>query len=239
MKFNYQLLILSIILITTACGVDSFTSEPEIEVEEMEHVFIDMDLDNLEVGQKFYYTLFTAEEVYNDENVDFTYTGDTLELEVISEGSGSFLIRERLTPKSNMLVNETNYYHHQEPDYSAENYWTVLNDSLFLTDSLEAVESHLLTRSKLNLINFEEEGVEMNGWKTSFPFSERDFQFYLLDYTLNEQFYDRLNVFINNTPMSYGDNDGATIVYSRNHGIVRSSRYDAWVGNGTGWDRIK
>jgi len=200
-----------------------------------------MNILNLELGQKIRYVLLTGEG-YSDINSDnFTYRGDTLELEVLEVDNDKFLISEKITPFSNMMVNNDTYYW-ENKDAIYKNYWNVRNDSLIF--DLGSFRSHLIhrfatfTRPKFLLREIEGQEIQILGWKTSFPYTESNVELFAKNYNLLGNHYDRLNVFINNAIMAT-DGPGNTTIYSKEHGIVRTSVYSWWTGTGYGWDLLE
>ncbi len=196
---------------------------------------------NLELGQKIRYVLLTGEG-YSDSNSDnFIYRGDTLELEVLEVDNDRLLISEKITPFSNMMINNDSYYW-ENKDAIYKNYWNVRNDSLIF--DLSSFRSHLIyrlgtfTKPKFLLREFEDQEIQILGWKTSFPYTESNVELFTKNYELLGNYYDRLNVFINNAPMAT-DGPGITTIYSKEHGIVRTSVYSWWTSTGYGWDLLE
>ncbi len=96
---------------------------------------------NLEIGQKLRYVLLTGEGYADASSDNFIYRGDTLELEVLSADNNKFLISEKITPFSNMMVNTDSYYW-ENKDAVYQNYWNIQNDSLVF--DLSNFRSHLI-----------------------------------------------------------------------------------------------
>ncbi len=200
------------------------------------HVITPMDLNQLSVGQQFKYVSLTAEDYWISDNTQFNYRGDTLELEVVSVVGDKYLISERITAYSNMMTDSVIYYWNQK-DSIFHNYWLVRNDSLLLDYDRPWFKSHLMFRPNLSFNCFEGEEVEIQGWKTSYPYTESNVELFTTRYSLLNNRYDKLNIFINNSPMQV-DGPGNTTVYSKNFGIVRTSTYSWWTGDGFGWDKL-
>ncbi len=201
---------------------------------------VELNVLKLEVGQKFKYVLLLGEKYSSQNHYDFVYTGDTLELEVLDfEIPNKYLISERITAYSNMMVNDDSYYWDNKNDVYHYN-WIVQNDSLYfknLNVNNSSLGSRLLVSSKLSLTEFDKTEVDIIGWKTSFQYYEGDIELYSRNFTLFNNYYDRLNVYLNNSPMA-SDGNGRTIIYSKEHGIIKTSTYSWWTGKGLGWDRI-
>jgi len=206
------------------------------------------DFENLEVGQSFQYVLLLGEEYWDDnKNNDFSYTADTLEIEIIGKTSNSFTVREQLLPTSFVFLAENPYYWHN-PDSVFINEWVIENNTLTIKQDEEfpfTSSSHLFfglwTSSAdftLDLNDFQEEETEIEGWKTTTGYCECDRDLFVKDLELLEINYNRLNVAIRNTPMQV-DGPGISFVYNLNEGIVRTSTYSWWTGTGQGWDRIR
>ncbi len=203
---------------------------------------IELNVLKFEIGQKFKYVLLKGENYSVPNNSDFVYTGDTLELEVLDIINNKYLISEKITPFSNMMVSNEEYYWGSK-DAVYRNNWTVKNDSLNFDYSGNNNTSHLLLSTSLfnedalPLKEFDEREVEITGWKTSFRYAEGDFNLYARNFTLFEKYYDRLNIYLNNSPMA-SDGAGRTIIYGKKYGIIRTSTYSWWTDTGIGWDRI-
>ena len=232
MKTVTKLLLLSLIVLTFQnCDKDD------------DAVLRNDNILKLEVGQKMRYILHTGEGYSDPNNIDFTYTSDTLELEVLDFDNNTYLISEKITSLSNMKLNDVNYYW-ENKDSTYVNSWIIRNDSIAFESNSLNFKSHLIANfypafyhnSNLSLNEFEEE-TQITGWKTSFPYSESNTELFTKNYTQLGNNYDMLNVYINNELMST-DGPGFTTIYSREHGIVRSSRYSWWTGTGYGWDRL-
>ena len=193
-------------------------------------------LENLNIGDKLYYTMLTGEDYHDQTQEIYNYTGDTLELEVVDKSDAGVVIIQRITAGSNMMLSDTaNYYFNKDSVYT--NTWKIEGDSLIIEPGGEFSQTHLLSvfRMKLNDYNVPETGL--TGWRTTYPYAEANTLLYTTDYTLFGHHYDTLSVYIRNQPMSY-DGNGSTVVYSESTGIVRTSTYGWWTQHGYGWDRI-
>lgn len=196
-----------------------------------------ISLDDLEIGDEFNYILFKAESYFDPTNTNIEYTGDTLNVEVCGFRDGKFVVSESFTPGSS-IFNSTQDYFYGEQDSVYTNYWHIRNDSLIIEqkDDPQFI-SHLFIWNpiSLNLQEFTENEVEMNGWKIDHPFSEANFESYVIDGEIGGLSYPYLNVLTNNAAMA-SDGDGYTVIYHRDHGIVSSSSYSAWTSQGVGWE---
>lgn len=228
-------LVICICIILASC-----TKNEELAPLDNERDAIEMHLLNMEIGDKFYYTLLSGEEYFNPDNTDFTYLGDTLELEVVGKDGNCFRICERITEFSNMRQDTNqNYYYWPLPEDEVCNIWTIKDSTLLLEKDPDSdwFSSHLFyydTPRQLNRFSVE---TKIVGWKTNFPYCECDTTLYVSDYLLQERQYENLNVFINNVHMQV-DGPGETTVYNMEQGIVRTSFYSWWTQTGLGWDRI-
>lgn len=231
------------LFLITSCGKDDVPGE----VEENKGL-TDFNLSNLQVGETFRFVLHQGEEYWtNGTNNLYQYSGDTLELEVTELRFGSVVIKESILPTSNMF-NDPSPYYWMGKDSIYENQWSVVDDTLRVTDikgTSERPESHLLyyTYSNTNemlvpMNDFDGEEVNIDGWKTDHPYCECEIDLITTNLELLGNTYDRLNVAIRNTPMQL-DGNGSTFVYSHNNGFVRTSNYSWWTGTGYGWDRIQ
>jgi len=196
-----------------------------------------------EVGQKLRYILLTGEGYREPAIPDFVYTGDTLELEVLEVDNNKYLISEKITPLSNMMVNNDDYYWGYK-DSIYVNQWIIRNDSLAFETTNNTFRSHLIRKFSLTFHNrnlsleeFDGEEVQITGWKTSYPYHENNVELYTTNYTLLGNYYDRLNVYYNNGFMAT-DGPGFTTVFSKEHGIIRTSEYSWWTNTGYGWDKL-
>ncbi len=205
-----------------------------------------MNLDDLQPGQKFQFILLIGESYYDADNTSFVYTGDTLELEVLGIENDKYILKEALLPSSTVFQISDNSYYWNHPDSVYTNYWYIQNDSLIFepVDGGPYMRSHLLFHpfglygdSGIDLTEFTDAKVTLEGWKTSWPYVENQVELYAEDVELLGNKYDRLNVLIANIPMQV-DGNGSTYIYSRQHGLVRTSTYSWWTSQGIGWDRI-
>lgn len=224
-----RIVILSLILVFT---IVSCQKEEQITTEPP--TFVSMNFDELDEGQIFKYTLLEAIGYSDEGYFDFSYTNDTLILEIINKDINQITVRESISLGSNMYITTDNYYW-GDKDSTYINTWFIENDSL---KTFGALNSHLFPRTHFALDIDMSFLVEVKGWKTSFPFVQGDKYLYTTNYTLNEIDYDTVGIFLNNHPLSV-DGHGKTIFYSKKHGIIRTSTYSAWTDEGQGWDRIK
>ena len=193
--------------------------------------------DNLAVGQKSRYLLLSGDDYYLQDSFNFDYLDDTLTLEIVDLNNEGFKVKETM-----QYTGDTHAYLQGEKDSVYYYYFNVVNDTLRITKSGSLwVNSRIFgynsAQNGLPLIDYTDHPVEIKGWKTSFPYCECFNSGYTEHY---EQFgihYDRLNVWLQNSPMSF-DGSGSTFLYSNTHGIVRMSTYSWWSQSGFGWDLL-
>jgi hypothetical protein len=197
------------------------------------------------VGQKIRYALILFDDYHDSTWFEFTSTPDTLELEVLEQRGDTFVIKESFTSYSYLILNPDEDYYDKQEDSVYLNYWVIRNDSLFVSRAPGSAylhhfytASHLLNLSRLYMRDFRTVETKIVGYKTQIPYSAKDKKAFTRDYTLHGHHYDRLNIFINDQPMSH-DAQGNTTVYNQVDGIVRSSVVEGWLAShGFGWDRL-
>ena len=199
-----------VVFLLIALGIIFFSLSCEQE-ENCIHPVNSMNLEELQVGQVFRFVLLRGESYRDPDNFDFDYTGDTLEVKVVDQQGEKFLLSERITPLSNVMLDTTNTYYWYDKDSVYTNFWEIKNDSLLVTPANGRAYnlSHLLFNyKKFPLADFDGEKVGIRGWRP-------DITFPITDY------------------------NGSTFIYSRKHGFVRTSTYSAWTAEGVGWDRVE
>jgi hypothetical protein len=225
-------LILSI-LFFAACEKDEENSVSCEEVTPLDSN--QMNLNDLRVGQKFRYLLFLIS--IPGTPFDFSYTGDTLELEVVEVNGGSYLISEKITAFSNIMDGDQDYFSRADSVY--HNYWSIEDSTLTISHPSGWIKSHFVFRSQFSLEEFQGEEVEMVGWKTSHIYNSGvfDVELFTTNYSAFGNTYDRLNIYINDSPMAY-DANGNTTVYSMEYGFVRTTTYNFESSEGHGWHKL-
>jgi hypothetical protein len=203
---------------------------------------------NLNVGKISYYVKFEGEDYHDPNNINFHYIKDTLRVEIINKDERGFLIDAKYTDGSTIFekikngeLDSSRYL----PLTSCNFYADIKDDSLMIIclPDTEYVNSILLGRIysaspyKLSLKPIEKNKVEIRGWKTSFPYCECYNEGYTVNFRLLDNFYTRLNVIVDDKPMSR-DGNGETIIYSKEAGIVRHYYTSWWINNGFGWDLL-
>ena len=195
-----------------------------------------MNLRSLEVGQKFQYAGYFAKYHFLIDSFEIEYRGDTLELEVQSVENGRYLISERITLGSDMLIN--NKYDLADSIFS--NYWSIRNDTLIIEAPGNKLRwQHLYLDDRLPLSPFAGQELQSLEWKTMFFSPSITAELFIENYLLSNFTYDQLNILINNVPLQT-DGTGKVTVYSAEHGIIRFSAYSAFPHTGSyNWDRIR
>jgi hypothetical protein len=199
-----------------------------------------MDIENLQIGDRFLFVYLQGESYHDDDNFEFNYTSDTLELAVMDIIDQKYIVQESILPTSAIFETNDNYL---AKDSIYINQWSVENDSLKISSiSSERNRSHLVNlffRNEIGfpLNEFTDEKINISGWKTEKSYVGQSFDYYTNNFTLFDNDYDRLNVMIRNTGMAV-DANGWTYMYNKNQGFARVITYSAWTTRGRGWDRI-
>ena len=236
---KYALINLLLILLCLGCGDDMEIIDPPVEEEMEEEIeLVPMVLDDLQPGQKYTYILYKMANYFGYQPFEFEYTGDTVVVEIVSKVGDSLLVQEKLTPNSNLLVNGNHFKYRPEPDLVAINYWSVRNDSLFVTGNSVHLKSHLMFVPKLDLKPYDNCEIEMEEWLTTLAFKPVNQGCYTLNYEYLDTTFNRLNVFRYNKILS-DDGPGYTTIYSRENGILHTVYVNGSISAGYGWDRIK
>lgn len=232
---NVSFILLSIILLLSACSkpephTQNITTNPPVNM---------LGLDELEIGDEFYYQLFILEDYWDETNSNFEYTKDTLVLEVCGINDGKFVISERLTANSAIFNDPDNIYY-WNADTIFTNYWILQNDSLlFEQKGNNTFFSHLFLNQPrpLSLSEFSTNETEIVGWRI-IETGNWDQEYFVLNGEIGGFTYPFMNVFVDN----YGtalDGPGFMYFYNRPEGILRTATYSSWTGTGFGWERIQ
>lgn len=230
MKLHTSLGIALAAILFSACQHDCVSPEPEPS-----HLAIQFD--HLAVGQKSRYQGLEGSEYYANNTDVFSYTDDTLQLEIIAQDANGFLVEETLhyvgALHPILAYDKDSVYHY---------YLYVAGDTLRFKPATGTyvnarIVGYLTAKNGLPLSDFASPKIELTGWKTSLPYCECRRTGYAENYTLFGQHYPRLNVIVENSPMSF-DGNGETMVYAKTNGIVRFSTYSWWTQSGIGWDLI-
>ena len=142
-----------------------------------------INFQNLEVGQTNYYLRYVGEKYYDeDTNNQFSYTNDTLKVEIVEEVSpGKYLVEESYTPGSEILEGENVEYYRMVLSY----YLSIESDNVMIQKtSDDSYGTHFIYTFSLNDWGTENDGFELPlnlftdketsivGWKTTTTYSE-------------------------------------------------------------------
>ncbi|KAA3636809.1 MAG: hypothetical protein DWQ02_07630 [Bacteroidetes bacterium] len=238
MKIRY-LGILLIVITITACFKNL---DPPVETEHFEpFVFAEewyndnpISFSHPEVGQMSSYVFYRARQYADDEVFDnFEYKKVIVSMIIAEEDENGFIIEEVLRPNST------------ETDAPGYEFGSTYQYRMNVNEELKEVRfefpgapndyfPNILfgdTALTLSLETFTHQKTEIIGWKPVLSgFQETAFT---TGYTLFNTTYDTLNIDIRNMFMDE-DAWGKTIVYSANHGIVKTMTYG--FDHGMGWD---
>ena len=192
--------------------------------------------DTMKIGQKSRYLGLLGDN-YPSNNSTFNYTGDTLQLQIVGQDGNGYLIEERYRYAG--IVSDWLDY---EKDSVYQYYAKVVDDTLrFKQPGSTYIRSRIvgyqISKDGIALADISSPKIEIQGWKTNLGYCECRRTGYAEDYNLFGKTYPRLNVLIENSPMSF-DGNGETYIYSKTAGIVRYSTYSWWTQNGYGWDLL-
>lgn len=218
------------LLLASGCKKESCAPGPPLNTNPVK-------FDQLAVGQVSHYIGLLGENYFENGAGTFTYTDDTLVIEVVSRDAHGYKIAESLR-----YVGDIDPWMGFERDSVYTYYLNVRNDSLIVspigTDYLKSrIMGYPFQSAGLSLLPVSGPKVNLTGWKTDLSYCECFREGYVENYTLFGTTYDRLNVVIDNSPMAL-DGNGATYVYAPDHGIVRFSTYGWWTQSGYGWDLL-
>jgi len=191
--------------------------------------------DQLAVGQISQYLYLWGEYYQSMENNHFGYLDDTLQLKIVGQNDQGFEVEETLH-----YVGDVPIYFNATKDSVYRYYLKIEGHNLFIRKNNQPYLHSRIFEFNTSMVgwwlpNFGGLEVEILGWKTSLGYVSGRRTGYTKSYTLFGQTYPRLNVLVENSPMSY-DGMGETYVYSRTSGIVRFSRYS--LSKGYGWDLL-
>ena len=217
MKMSRSLFYLSLLIVSIACQ--------DSEDETIQSNFIQ----DFRVGQKIHYV-----QLYGFNEIDSIQTrnsGDTLELDVLEIGENYAQLSERYTLGSNS-VKAIEYL--KEPHTSK---WFIEGDSLLIIkDSVNWVDSNYLTSKNKLILNGNSISELKLGVTLLSYIPKTDGYYYVKDCTIMHQYYERLDVFADMSPLSY-DGYGEVIFFSIKSGIVRVIRIYP-RGGIISWDRM-
>ena len=193
--------------------------------------------DSLAVGQRSRYLGLEGYGYSGGNGSEFSYSDDTLILEIVGQDLNGFKVAETLH-----YVDTVSAWQATFRDSIYFYYLQIADDSLHLAPfGTSYVRSRLFNyyqRSDgLYLTPLVGTQVDIHGWKSGFPYCECWRHGFTLDYSLFGKTYPYLNVLMQDYRMQV-DGNGQTYVYSAKAGIVKSSEYSWWTSNGYGWDLL-
>lgn len=193
--------------------------------------------DSLAVGQRSRYLGFEGYGYYGGNGSEFSYSDDTLILEIVGQDANGFRVAETLH-----YVDTVSNWYDQQRDSTYFYYLTIQEDTLHLVPSAtNYVRSRLFVYYQHNdglyLVPLVGTEVSIKGWKSGFPYCECWRHGFTKNYLLFDKTYAYLNVLMQDSPMQV-DGNGHTYVYSAQHGIVKLSQYSWWTSTGYGWDLL-
>jgi hypothetical protein len=192
--------------------------------------------DTMKIGQKSRYLGLLGDNYHANSNL-FNYTTDTLQLQIIGHDANGYIIEERFR-----YTDPVSNWFNTEKDSVFRYYATVVDDTLRFKplDSWyvrSRIVGYQISKDGIALEDISSPKIEIQGWKTNLGYCECRRTGYAEDYNLFGKNYAKLNVLIENSPMSF-DGNGETYIYSKTAGIVRYSTYSWWTQNGYGWDLL-
>lgn len=192
-----------------------------------------MNLENLKVGQKFFFLLAKGDTYEPLSGGNHEYTGDTLEIAVIKKVNNGHLLSEKFTDGSPAkLANES----WTEDEF--QNIWQVRNDSIVIEAYQDSyLSSHLMAHKSLPLQAFTEKEIQFEGRGFRSGGTEIA-ELFVKNYSLLGNTYDQLNVNVNNWG-TVVDGPGLTTAYSKAHGIVKFIVFFPMTRDGHSWNRIR
>jgi len=198
------------------------------------------NINNLEIGQIFKYSMLVGEHFIDPNNLNFDYTGDTLILEVVDLIEDRFVIRETISKESNMF-NSPEPYYWDDMNVSYDNYWFVIEDELYIrtTGADQKAGSHLFFKEQvLPLATFTENEVLFEGWKLTEQFNVLELEAFTKNFEVLGNFFDCLNVLLD-YQSTIVDGPAYIYAYSREFGVARTITFAPRFGQGYAWDRIE
>lgn len=193
--------------------------------------------DALEVGQTSRYIGLTGEKYHANNNEQFSYTDDTLEVAIIAHDANGYLVAESMyysgDVSSWLQHNKDSIFHY---------YLEITDDTLHFKPVgsnflMSRIFEYQIGKQGLPMGKFSNNKLAIEGWKTSLPYCECRQTGYVENYSLFGFEYPYLNVLVENSAMSF-DGNGETYVYAASTGIVRFSTYSWWTSDGIGWDLL-
>lgn len=201
----------------------------DVSPEADQNVAANLVLTALEVGQESRYLGFVGENYRDADKTEFSYTGDTLIVEVVEQTSEGFVVEEYLSDGSvsDTLAQKTKIVY----------LLNVENDQLTATSRTGRGSASALYRFNLDLSDGAGDEVQLAGWKTTLSYCECNKEGFLTGQQVLGKTYDRLNMIQENLGMAV-DGPGFTYIYSGDDGMVRQYTVSWWTNTGEGWDLL-
>jgi hypothetical protein len=187
------------------------------------------------IGQVSRYRVLVGQKYRAPDESPFQYVDGTLIAEVIAVDGSGFRIREAFEDPGKVPEAVRSWI---DADATAE-YDVRIERSILHIKPASGEQRSRLFPWRDPALPLEAGGatVELFGWKTTVPYREARTEAVVLDASLLEESYPRLEVVIDNEPMQV-DGPGSTWVYAADAGLVRSSHYSWWTNEGIGFDLI-
>lgn len=201
-----------------------------------------MDLENLKVGDRFYYQKTLAPAGINpNDNLNIVENDSYLELEIYEQVAyKEFSIKETIYEKED-LYTDLDFDEFADPGFqyifkptswgSITSTWKIRRDSLIISppNSRSSGGPFSIFRDFENIIKLplkdqRNEEIDINGWgpQNIYSLDQHETKMgYTVNYKPRYKVYDTLNVYSNYIP--FGDGKGyKTIIYSREEGIIKT-----------------
>lgn len=197
---------------------------------------------NLQVGQRNRYLLFSGSQYGAASGENFAYLPDTLIVEVSEKNSNGFVFKEYFTCGS--LPVKGALWLVVYADSAITHQVRVVNDSLWFEPDPEIGSCCTASRLtfqrsvKLPLKRVSSPETAIDGWKTTQPYAETDRMAFIQNANLLGKTWPFLNTAILNRGMAT-DGPGFTFLYDGEYGIARSVYYSWWSQEGFGFDYLK
>lgn len=226
------------LLLFVTCRSDDDLPTPR-DLFEQHH----LQLHNLRVGQQNHYAFYIGEDYADPANPTSVRTGDTLRVEIVSEDSRGFYVRESLTAGSFSHTAEVPPVAH--PDEPVYYYLAPRADGT----RVELRPAGVRYRSRLFFLEeagglplrpFESPEVAWFGWKTDLPGGTFYLEALLRGFTANESIQFReLNILVDNSQITPDGGVGTMHWYDPTGGaLVRTAQYSGQTKRGFGWDLL-
>lgn len=224
MKYNH------IICILFTLSIISCTSQDEDSFKfDLSTVFNQINFDQPAVGQISTYIYFNGTR-FGDENASISYTGDTLEVSLVSTSGGNFTFQERITDGSSVHFDSDPYI--DGHDLLKTSQWQLQGDSLSLTGGETFLDWNMNSKIALST----SQGTPVTNLTIWGP-SPVDTNLYYSVSTANINDFNFENLSISFHVISQNvHSDVNYLIGNRSFGIVRTSFFNSNDISGHGWD---